>query len=374
MSRSERRSGVDIQRRSLLAAASGVGMIGPNALGSNGLLLASSRAIRKTFWPDGVRLVISISMQFESGGQGEGAEPPFPFPPLDPKFADTITPTWYAYGVNEGIPRLLDLWDRHRVKVTCHMIGTAVERHPALAREIVERGHEAAAHGQTTAPPVAMTPNEERLSYWSNIASIEKATGVRPVGFNASGMRQAAATLGILQELGFSYHVDDLSRDEPLIVSVNGRPFGVVPYTLRNNDLVRFGSPGMTARQFAQDLRDEFDVLYAESAYRRRMMSIATHDRISGNPLLSKALGEFLDYARRRAGVAFWRKDRVAEFAIQQPDTPRDQLSPRRPWSGALELPVAKGAQVGQAAVPKAPTTQRSWESPFKGEAEEHRK
>jgi hypothetical protein len=38
-----------------------------------------------------------------------------------------------------------------------------------------------------------------------------------------------------------------------------------------------------------------------------------------------------------------------------------------------LELRAAKGAQVGQGAVPKAPTTQRSWESPFEGETEEHR-
>ena len=42
---------------------------------------------------------------------------------------------------------MLDLWDRHGVKVTSHMIGEAAQRHPELAREIVARGHEAAAHG-----------------------------------------------------------------------------------------------------------------------------------------------------------------------------------------------------------------------------------
>ena len=38
---------------------------------------------------------------------------------------------------------VLDLWDRHGVKVTSHMVGEAVHRHPALAKEIVARGHEA---------------------------------------------------------------------------------------------------------------------------------------------------------------------------------------------------------------------------------------
>ncbi len=39
---------------------------------------------------------------------------------------------------------MLDLWDRHGVKVTSHMIGGAAERHPELTRA---RGHEAARHG-----------------------------------------------------------------------------------------------------------------------------------------------------------------------------------------------------------------------------------
>jgi hypothetical protein len=36
-------------------------------------------------------------------------------------------------------------------------------------------------------------------------------------------------TLPILQELGFIYLIDDLSRDEPSIRQVNGRPFAVIP-------------------------------------------------------------------------------------------------------------------------------------------------
>jgi hypothetical protein len=96
------------------------------------------------FWPDGIRLVISLSMQFEAGGQS-AKETDSPFPRVD--FPDSVANTWFAYGYREGIPRMLDLWDRHGVKVTSHMIGEPAQRHPALAREIVRRGHEAAGHG-----------------------------------------------------------------------------------------------------------------------------------------------------------------------------------------------------------------------------------
>lgn len=272
------------------------------------------------FWPDKIRLVISISMQFEAGAQGDRADGPFP--PLDPAHADTITPTWYAYGMNEGVPRLLDLWDKHKVKVTSHMVGAAVDLRPDLARQLVERGHEAAAHGQTWTPQYGMSAAEERASYAANIASIEAATGTRPVGFNAFWMRQTPATLGILQELGFLYHIDDLSRDEPSLRAVNGRPFVVVPYTHRNNDIVRFDAPAMTGAAFARELKDEFDVLYGEAAVRRRMMSVSTHDRIGGQPAKVKAIGEFLAYAAGHPGVAFLRKDQIARFILDADAVP----------------------------------------------------
>ncbi|MDC0709807.1 polysaccharide deacetylase family protein [Stigmatella sp. ncwal1] len=277
---------------------------------------------RPAFWPGNARLVISVSMQFEAGAQGEHADGPFPR--LEPKYPDSITPTWYAYGMREGVPRLLDLWDRFGVKVTSHMVGRAVDLEPKLAREIVERGHEAAAHGQTWTPQYSMTPEEERASYLANIASIERATGTRPLGFNAFWMRQTPHTLKLLQELGFSYHIDDLSRDEPSIRILNGKPFAVVPYTLRNNDIARFDNPAMTAAAFAQELKDEFDVLYAEAQHRRRMMSVSVHDRIGGTPARVKALGEFIAYAQKQPGVVFLRKDAISRWALAQADTPRE--------------------------------------------------
>ncbi|WP_343211388.1 polysaccharide deacetylase family protein (plasmid) [Aliisedimentitalea scapharcae] len=272
------------------------------------------------FWPGGARLAISISMQFEAGAQGKDAEGPFP--PMEAGLVDTITPTWYEYGMNEGIPRLLDLWDRHDVKVTSHMVGQAVERRPDLAKELVSRGHEAAAHGYNWTPQFGMNPEEERLSYEKNIEVVERVTGQRPVGFNAFWMRQTRATFDILQELGFLYHTDDLSRDEPALTLVHDKPFVVVPYTLRCNDIGRFSSQGMTSAAFEQELKDEFDVLYAEGAQRRRMMSISTHDRIGGAPGIVGALDRFLTYAKQHEGVIFMRKDEIAQYTLQQDDVP----------------------------------------------------
>jgi peptidoglycan/xylan/chitin deacetylase (PgdA/CDA1 family) len=216
------------------------------------------------FWPDGARLVISISMQFEAGAQPEsGASSPFPV--IDPKYPDLAAVKWYEYGYKEGIPRLLDLFDRRKVKVTSHMVGQAVDSHPQLAKEIVQRGHEAAAHGQTWTAQFSMTPEEERASYQANVQSILRATGTRPVGFNAFWLRGTPRTLDILQDLGFLYHIDDVSRDEPFLVPVRDKSFVVVPYTIGMNDIVLFEERHFSADQWASELRLEFEQLYAEA-------------------------------------------------------------------------------------------------------------
>ena len=273
------------------------------------------------FWPGGERLVISISMQFEAGAQDNDAEGPFP--PMEAGYPDTITPSWYAYGMNEGIPRLLRLWRKHGISVTSHMVGRAAELHPALAKQVADEGHEISGHGQTWTPQYSMTPTEERASYIASIATLQRITGQRPLGFNAFWMRHSRQTLNILQELGFIYHIDDLSRDEPSIIPVSGKPFVVVPYTLRNNDIGRFGgNTAMTAAAFLQELKDEFDVLYQEGALQRRMMSISVHDRIGGAPGLVNVLDKFIQYAKGHANVGFMRKDTIAKWALAQKDTP----------------------------------------------------
>ena len=307
-------------QHTLQRAITAVFLITAGFLG-NPALAANTPQQQKPYWPDHAQLVISISMQFEATAQDDSD--PGPFPPADPNYPDTIVPTWYQYGMNEGIPRLLNLWDKHDIKVTSHMVGRAVALNPELAKEVVARGHEASAHGHTWTPQYSMSAEEERASYIKSADVIEKITGQRPVGFNAFWMRHSENTLKILQDLDFIYHVDDLSRDEPSFTPVNGKPFAVVPYTFRNNDIVRYsGSTALTGAAYLQDLKDEFDVLYAEGADRRRMMSVSAHDRLAGSPTRTKALDDFISYAKQHNAVVFMRKDEIAHWIIERGDAP----------------------------------------------------
>lgn len=286
------------------------------------------------FWPDDIRLVISISMQFEAGGEAPyGPGGPFSgFIDMDSSYPDFPTKSWYRYGYVEGIERMLDLWDKYGIKVTSHMVGTAVDRNPQVAREIVERGHEAAAHGRDWILQVNLQEADERKFITDNVESIRRATGAVPVGYNGAAMRGTINTLKILQEEGFRYHIDDVSRDEPFVIPVRGREFAVVPYTVTLNDIIQFEGYKFTTSEYERQLQDEFDVLYEEAINRRRMMSISTHDRVQGRPFRVRSLDRFLRYALQHPGVVCLRKDQIADFALAEPSIVRD-VNPHDEWA-----------------------------------------
>jgi len=157
-------------RRDLIKAGTMAAMLGavPSPVAFADPLTEQGNLAEGAFWPDGARMVISISMQMEGGAQPtSGAESPMP--KIDPKYPDLPASKWYDYGYKEGLPRLLEVFDRRQIKVTSHMVGAAVDLHPALVKEIVQRGHEASGHGQTWTAQFSMTPEEERASYQQSI-------------------------------------------------------------------------------------------------------------------------------------------------------------------------------------------------------------
>jgi peptidoglycan/xylan/chitin deacetylase (PgdA/CDA1 family) len=92
-----------------------------------------------TFWPGGARFAVTVSMQFEAGGQPiSGAVGPIT-EPIKPGFPDPGQNSFYEYGAREGVPRLLELMDKHDITMSSFMIGDAVRRHPEVAAAIVNR-------------------------------------------------------------------------------------------------------------------------------------------------------------------------------------------------------------------------------------------
>jgi peptidoglycan/xylan/chitin deacetylase (PgdA/CDA1 family) len=121
----------------------------------------------KKFWPNGARLAITLSMQFEAGGQPISGAPGPVSDPIQPGYPDLPTNTYFDYGIHEGVPRMLNLFDKHGIKVSSFMIGEAVDKNPALVNEIARRGHECAAHGKYWTSQDPKQRREYSTGFWT---------------------------------------------------------------------------------------------------------------------------------------------------------------------------------------------------------------
>jgi hypothetical protein len=75
-----------------------------------------------------------------------------------------------------------------------------------------------------------------------------------------------------------------------------------LPYSMEINDSIAWRR-GQEAEAFARKIRDEFDVLYAEGAEHGRVMNIAVHPFIMGQPHRIEHLAQALDYVLSHSGV-----------------------------------------------------------------------
>ena len=126
----------------------------------------------------------------------------------------------------EGLKRILNLLDKYDIKGTFYLPGHTALHHPSEMREIAERGHEVGSHGMYHQPKeVGLlgtdTTREEKRNYLKlQIEAIEKATGVRPVGFRSPIGDYGPDMPQLLLEEGYQYDS-----------SLQGSDF--IPYRLR---------------------------------------------------------------------------------------------------------------------------------------------
>ena len=110
------------------------------------------------------------------------------------------------YVLTQGMPRLLDLYDKYGVKATFFYTGHIAQLYPEVVRMAYERGHEVGSHGLTHEVNQAfdvLTP-EEQLSHLKQSKHIlEDIIGDEVVSFRAPAARVDEGFPMIMKEAGF---------------------------------------------------------------------------------------------------------------------------------------------------------------------------
>jgi allantoinase len=270
-------------------------------------------------WSNGAHLALSLVVNLEEGAEfnvRDGDRGPEPVDELGIVLKKPVrnfgNESNYAYGINEGAPRLLRVLAKYHARATFTAAAVALERAPEVAGGIVAAGHEICAHGYRWAHQMGMSEETERAFIRNAADTIERTCGRRPVGW-LSRYLHTENTRRLLGEEGFRYHMDDFSRDEPWVDRTVTPPMLVLPYALDSNDMKFWNAPALTPDAWLQYARDTFDWLLAEGATRQRvMMSLGVHARIMGRPGRIVAFEKFLRYAASTSKVWIATRQEIA--------------------------------------------------------------
>ena len=287
-------------------------------------------------WPGDARSAISVVVNYEEGSEystldGDEThevnnEVPSPVPVSQ---RDLANESFFEYGSRVGIWRLMSILDDFSISASFFCCALALERNPEVGREIVRRGHEVVGHGYRWEEYYLMDIESEREAIHRTIESLEKTTGVKPVGWYtryapSENTRKLVASNG-----EFIYDSNSYGDDIPYYETVEGEPWLVVPYSLEVND-TRFWRGGMNRpSDFLETLTNTFDLLYEEGLENPKIMNVGLHCRIAGRPSRASVLKQFLAYVDDKPNVWFARRDEIARWWLENyPAVPQQSTSP----------------------------------------------
>jgi peptidoglycan/xylan/chitin deacetylase (PgdA/CDA1 family) len=211
-----------------------------------------------------------------------------------------------------GVWRFFAALDRVGAKATLSINAKVVETYPRVAQAARERGWEFMGHSYVQGPIHKL--EDQGATIRQALDLLQRFTGKRPVGWLGPGLTQTYETPELLAEAGVQYIGDWVYDDEPTEIRTERGPLVTLPYTVELNDIPMMIVQHHRADEFLRRSVDQFDRLYSESAGRAKILSFAIHPYISGVPHRIRYLEEFLDYARRHAGVAFWTGEEILDW------------------------------------------------------------
>jgi peptidoglycan/xylan/chitin deacetylase (PgdA/CDA1 family) len=120
-----------------------------------------------------------------------------------------------SYGPVTGVPRLLDMLEKHEVAATFFVPGYTAHRYPDVVRAIVAGGHEIAHHGYLHEPLGDADEASEIRYLERGVEALQEVAGITPVGYRAPMWELNYRSAALLHERGFLYDSSLMDADNP---------------------------------------------------------------------------------------------------------------------------------------------------------------
>lgn len=157
-------------------------------------------------WKERYRSAVTISVDFDAESLWSGTF----------KLATPSPLSRGDYDIRAGLPRILELLDRHELPATFMVPGQVADQHPDSCRDIAERGmHEVGYHGYYHESVLEIPIAEERELMKRGIAKLEETFAAAPRGNRSPPFALGPNTADLLEEFGFEYDSSLFGHDEP---------------------------------------------------------------------------------------------------------------------------------------------------------------
>src|SRR5213595_2628350 len=271
----------------------------------------AGRSLRPASWPGGARCAVALSFDSDhetsdlrDGGKSIGRL------------------AWGQFGNRVGVPRILKLLERYDVRATFYVPAVSALVHPDEQRRIVAEGHEIGIHGWIHELNSTLPYEAERDLMLRSADTLEKISGVRPVGVRTASWDFSPSTLAIEKEMGLAYDSSLMADEDCYELLLDGSPTGIVelPVEWVRDDAVyfmmhRFQSlrPYTPPADVLDIFRREFDAAYDEGG----LFQLTMHPHIIGYRSRIWILDEIIRHAKSRGGVWFGTHAAIVEWAKQ---------------------------------------------------------
>jgi len=257
-------------------------------------------------WPNQARVALWVVPALEWFPLNMAGQPFKPPGAMQTAYPDLRHYTLRDYGNRVGIFRIMKALEKHGIRPTVAVNAAVAVRYPSLSKECTQRGWEIMANGldMDHLHHGGLAVDDEKKLIDTTLDILRRASGQAVRGWLSPAKSESAATLDLLGAAGLDYVCDWVNDDMPYAMRTASGPVHAMPHPIDMDDHTILVQNHHTEDDFRDQLCDQFDLLYKESATAGgRIMAISLHPWVIGQPYRMRALEEALAHIMRHPGV-----------------------------------------------------------------------
>ncbi len=272
-------------------------------------------------WPDGKKLALWINVPIQFFPLDQRGDP-FKVPGgMTMPYPDLRHFSLRDYGNRVGIYRLLDAFEKYRIKPTFAINSAVATRAPYLLEQINSRKDSIICHGlhMDALHHAGLSEAQERDLIKQAIDQLNESTATDIRGWLSPAKNQSPNTLELLREQGISYVCDWVNDELPYSMKTQGGSITAMPLSTEMEDYFLIQRNFHSEQSWLEQVCDACDFLIDEASTQgARLLSLTVHPWLMGQPHRIHYLEQALEYLSSREEIWHAGADEIhAHWAAQ---------------------------------------------------------